>query len=209
MRCADVALPSLFPYSMYLLHQCSAVGTVIPREGALSEAISKLLVVCTTHEVALLGAHFSDRHATLGLNPLPLFSAATDEPICAVASTASGRIFVGGLRGNIYEVSARCGKEASAVCCTYERCPFFLVQVEYGVAGWRGRRCALVCVTPGLQRWIPPLVRDIVHAALPLWGRQEDAIEQLVVDDTSSTLVARTRMGLSVFHVHSMHRARR
>ena len=84
-----------------------AVGLVAPRPGVFVEAIQRLLVLCTTTEIVLLGVCCSrgpggsgDECEEVTLQPLPLYSVPADNvTMVTVAPTADGRIFLGGAGG--------------------------------------------------------------------------------------------------------------
>jgi nuclear pore complex protein Nup155 len=57
-------------------------------------------------QIVMLGVCTSGRnHEELSLQPLPLYTLPTDGVImCCCAATASGRVFLGGADGHVYEV---------------------------------------------------------------------------------------------------------
>ncbi|KAL4426022.1 hypothetical protein ABPG75_010038 [Micractinium tetrahymenae] len=116
-----------------------AVGLARPKPGVFVEAIQHLLVLCTTTEIVLLGVCCSrgpggtgDECEELALQPLPLYSVPADNvTMVCVASTADGRIFLGGADGHLYEL-------------------------QYSSSsGWRNKRCQKVCHTGGLRQLLP------------------------------------------------------
>eukprot|EP00887_Chlorella_sp_A99_P007116 scaffold2.g7116.t1 len=140
------------------------VGLATPRPGVFVEAIQHLLVLATATEVVLLGVCCSpgtsgaaggpgDGCEQLVLQPLPLYSAPTDNvTMVSVASSASGRIFLGGADGNLYEL-------------------------QYGASdSWRSKRCSLVCNSGGLRRLLPSFLPSL------LFGSPSALVELLVFD---------------------------
>ncbi|KAK9806121.1 hypothetical protein WJX72_002210 [[Myrmecia] bisecta] len=87
-----------------------AVGLARPRPGVFVEAIQHVLVLCTTVEIVLLGVCLSPGNSTdplreFTLQQLPLYSVSSDSvPMTTVTSTPTGRIFVGGADGHLYEI---------------------------------------------------------------------------------------------------------
>ena len=139
-----------------------AVGLATPRPGVFVEAIQHLLVLATATEVVLLGVCCSpgqgggngggdsgggpgDACEQLALQPLPLYSAPTDNvTMVSVASTAGGRIFLGGagerLRGQgwvrwMARVSGRGSRGAEAVLLAPAE--WWDAPLAEGAASWR------------------------------------------------------------------------
>jgi nuclear pore complex protein Nup155 len=111
------------------------------------DAVKHVLVLATTAEVVLLGVCVGpaapgsgDAFESLSLQPMPLYAAPSDGVVttCAAASAKTGRIFLGGADGHVYEL-------------TYSR-----------TDSWRSRRCARARVTGGvaalLPSFLPPLL---------------------------------------------------
>ena len=75
----------------------------------------------------------SESYESLNLQPLPLYSVATDAVMMSsVCSTSTGRIFMGGEDGHVYELMYSVGDN------------------------WRNKRCSLVCHTNKLLNIIIP-----------------------------------------------------
>ncbi|RWS23862.1 nuclear pore complex protein Nup155-like protein, partial [Leptotrombidium deliense] len=85
-----------------------AVGLIKPKPGILREHIKYLLCLTTPVEIVLLGVTFANSSEDINdllLVPEPIFSLATDNVIMGViAGTESGRLFLGGKDGCLYEV---------------------------------------------------------------------------------------------------------
>lgn len=116
----------------------SCVGLVRPRPGVFLEAIQYLLVVCTTIEIVLLGVCLG-RKDELSLQPLPMYSLLSDNVLMThVAATTTGRIFLAGADGNLYEI-------------------------QYAAQDtWRQKRCTKVLVTRSLQQLLPGFIPTLV-----------------------------------------------
>jgi nuclear pore complex protein Nup155 len=123
----------------------SAVALAPVKPGVFWEAIQNVLVICTSVEVTLVGivmqskgsgrsgSSSSESHESLNLQPLPLYSVATDTVMMSsVCSTSTGRIFMGGEDGHVYELMYSVGDN------------------------WRNKRCSLVCHTNKLLNIIIP-----------------------------------------------------
>lgn len=123
-----------------------AVGLVKPKSGIFIDAIRYLLVVCTTTDIVLLGVccgtssekprdDTDDRFGStdqISIQPLPLYSVSSDNiPMVKVASSASGRIFLGGSDGHLYEI------------------------LYSSTESWRQKRCRKICLTGGIKRYLP------------------------------------------------------
>jgi nuclear pore complex protein Nup155 len=88
-----------------------------------------LLLLLLLAQIVLLGVCISpspaggDQYEQLSLQPMPLYSLPSDNVVMTcVASSAGGRLFMGGSDGNLYEIQ-------------YE-----------ATDTWRRRRCSKVCV---------------------------------------------------------------
>eukprot|EP00873_Tetraselmis_striata_P006108 jgi/Tetstr1/426372/TSEL_016684.t1 len=127
-----------------------AVGLVKPHPGVFVEAIQHVLVLCTTVEIVLLGVCCSkgpggagDEWQELSLQPLPLYTISSDNVVMTcVASTNSGRIFLGGADGHLYEVLYTSGD------------------------GWRQRRCSKVCHSGGIGKLLPNILQSLMLSKL-------------------------------------------
>ncbi|PRW05942.1 nuclear pore complex Nup155 isoform B [Chlorella sorokiniana] len=126
-----------------------AVGLAHPRPGVFVEAIQHLLVLCTTTEIVLLGVCCSpgpsgsgDACEELTLQPLPLYSVPADNvTMVSVASTADGRIFLGGADGHLYEL-------------------------QYSASdSWRSKRCQKICHTGGLRQLLPSFLPSFLFGS--------------------------------------------
>ena len=85
----------------------------------------------------------ADAFETLSLQPMPLYAVPSDNVVmtCAATSGATGRIFLGGADGHLYEL-------------TYA-----------ATDGWRRRRCAKTRVTGGLQQLLPGFLPPLLFGA--------------------------------------------
>lgn len=100
-----------------------AVGLATPKPHVFVEAIQHILVICTTVEVVLLGVCNTGGDDDIALQPLPLYAIASDNvTMTCVATTPSGRIFLGGADGHVYELLYSANDS------------------------WRQKRCTKVCV---------------------------------------------------------------
>eukprot|EP00884_Botryococcus_braunii_P002912 jgi/Botrbrau1/12621/Bobra.0169s0148.1 len=140
-----------------------AVGLVKPQSGIFVEAISYLLVVCTTTEVVLLGVCCGPTPADdITLQALPLYSLPTDGiTMVGIAGTPQGRIFLGGANGHLYEILY---SQPSSM--------------------WRSKRCSKKDHTGGLGAYFPPML------AWTAWVRPVPLVE-LVVDPDRRFLYGR------------------
>jgi len=139
-----------------------AVGLVRPRPGVFLEAIQHIIVLCTTTEIVLLGVCPTRRHALasrdgsddIALQPLPMYTVPSDNVIMtSVATTAAGRIFLGGADGHLYEL-------------------------QYNAAdGWGRKRCQKVRLTGRLQQLLPSFLPSIFGLGAA------SAVHKVVVDD--------------------------
>lgn len=117
-----------------------SVGLVKPKPGVFHNFVKYLLVLTTTVEIVILGVTFSaTKDGPLGqleemhLLPDPVFVLPTDGvAINTIAGTSSGRIFMGGRDGCLYEVT-------------------------YQAAGsWFGKRCKKVNHSTGTLSFLMP-----------------------------------------------------
>jgi nuclear pore complex protein Nup155 len=88
------------------------------------------------------GGGGGDAYEALLLQPLPLYSLPSDNVIMTcVASSAAGRLFLGGADGHVYEL-------------------------QYAAAdSWRQRRCSKVRLTGGLQQMLPSILPSFFFSA--------------------------------------------
>lgn len=94
----------------------------------------------------------------LSLQPLPLYSVATDNvTMTCVATTPTGRIFMGGADGHVYELQYSANDS------------------------WRQRRCSKICLTGGLRQILPPFLPGLLFGT-------PTPITQMVVDATRHIL---------------------
>ncbi|KAI8471772.1 MAG: nucleoporin-domain-containing protein [Monoraphidium minutum] len=123
----------------------------VPRAGVFLEAVKYVIVLATTVEIVLLGVCVGpatgggggDAFETLSLQAMPLYCVPSDNVVmtCAAASPSTGRIFLGGADGNLYEL-------------TYA-----------ATDSWRHKRCAKVRVTGGLQQLLPSFLPSLLFRA--------------------------------------------
>ncbi|XP_033607158.1 nuclear pore complex protein Nup155 isoform X2 [Cryptotermes secundus] len=117
-----------------------SVGLAKPKPGVFHKFVKHLLVLTTTVEIVILGVTFSaTKDGPLGqleemhLLPEPVFVLPTDGvAINTIASTSSGRIFLGGRDGSLYEV------------------------VYQAAGSWFGRRCKKVNHSTGTLSFLVP-----------------------------------------------------
>ncbi|XP_048449406.1 nuclear pore complex protein Nup155-like, partial [Rhincodon typus] len=94
-----------------------SVGLVKPRRGIFQPHIQQLLVLTTPVDIVILGVSFTNSQTGLGilsdnicggmqLLPDPLYSIPTDNTyLLAITATDTGRIFLAGKDGCLYEVA--------------------------------------------------------------------------------------------------------
>jgi nuclear pore complex protein Nup155 len=83
-----------------------SVGLLEPKKGIFRPHITQLLCLTTSVEIVLLGVTFTmtDNEEEMQLLPEPLFSLSTDAThMLCVKGTNSGRVFMGGKDGCLYE----------------------------------------------------------------------------------------------------------
>lgn len=152
-----------------------SVALVHPKPGIFRNHIHKLLCLATPVEIVLLGASLQNGDE-LTLVPDPLYTVSSDgTPMVCIVGSASGRIFMGGRDGCLYEVvysaanswfgrSCRKVNHSSSLLSflvpTFLSYPFSeedpLVQVSYRRAGFTyklrtGRAMHRACMIP---RWM-------------------------------------------------------
>ncbi|XP_076674265.1 nuclear pore complex protein Nup154 isoform X2 [Andrena cerasifolii] len=86
-----------------------SVGLVKPKTGVFQSYVKYLLILTTTVEITILGVTLTETcdGATpeMQLVPEPIFTVTTDGiGITTIANTSSGRIFLGGRNGSLYEI---------------------------------------------------------------------------------------------------------
>lgn len=86
-----------------------SVGLVKPKPGIFQSYVKYLLILTTTVEITVLGVTLATKNdGTTGeiqLVPEPIFTVTTDGiAITTIANTSSGRIFLGGRNGSLYEI---------------------------------------------------------------------------------------------------------
>ncbi|CAB0037630.1 unnamed protein product [Trichogramma brassicae] len=86
-----------------------SVGLVKPKPGIFQSYVKYLLVLTTTVEITVLGVTLTDNEdgsqGEMQLVPEPIFTVTTDGiAITTIANTNSGRIFLGGRNGSLYEI---------------------------------------------------------------------------------------------------------
>ncbi|KAF5777212.1 hypothetical protein HanXRQr2_Chr12g0533011 [Helianthus annuus] len=146
-----------------------AVGLVKTKPGIFLEAIQYLLVLATPVELLLVGVccsgsgDGSDPYSEVSLQPLPEYTIPSDGvTMTCIACTNTGRIFLAGRDGHIYEMRYTTG------------------------SGWY-KKSRKVCLTAGLgsvvSRWVVPNVFNFGAV---------DPIVEMVVDNERHILYART-----------------
>ncbi|XP_012285460.1 nuclear pore complex protein Nup155 [Orussus abietinus] len=85
-----------------------SVGLIKPKAGVFQNYVKYLLILTTTIEITVLGVTIEDKEGSGGeiqLVPEPIFTVPTDGiAITTIASTAGGRIFLGGRNGSLFEI---------------------------------------------------------------------------------------------------------
>ncbi|XP_071869599.1 nuclear pore complex protein Nup154 [Bombus fervidus] len=86
-----------------------SVGLVKPKAGVFQSYVKYLLILTTTVEITILGVTLTETSdgtsPEMQLVPEPIFTVATDGiGITTIANTNSGRIFLGGRNGSLYEI---------------------------------------------------------------------------------------------------------
>ncbi|XP_014205239.1 nuclear pore complex protein Nup155 [Copidosoma floridanum] len=85
-----------------------SVGLVKPKAGIFQNYVKYLLILTTTVEITVLGVTLNDNDGVQGemqLVPEPIFTVTTDGvAITTIANSNSGRIFLGGRNGSLYEI---------------------------------------------------------------------------------------------------------
>ncbi|XP_008546864.1 nuclear pore complex protein Nup155 [Microplitis demolitor] len=86
-----------------------SVGLVKPKPGIFQNYVKYLLVLTTTVEITVLGVTLMDTNdgtqGEIQLVPEPIFTVTTDGvAVTTIANTSSGRIFLGGRNGSLYEI---------------------------------------------------------------------------------------------------------
>ncbi|XP_051175538.1 nuclear pore complex protein Nup154 isoform X2 [Leptopilina boulardi] len=84
-----------------------SVGLVKPKPGIFQSYVKYLLILTTTVEITVLGVTLSETSSQgeIQLVPEPIFTVTTDGvAITTIANTNSGRIFLGGRNGSLYEI---------------------------------------------------------------------------------------------------------
>ncbi|KAG7189622.1 hypothetical protein KM043_017304 [Ampulex compressa] len=86
-----------------------SVGLVKPKPGIFQAYVKYLLILTTTVEIIILGVTLNeagdDKPAEMQLVPEPIFTVTTDGiGITTIANTNSGRIFLGGRDGSLFEI---------------------------------------------------------------------------------------------------------
>jgi hypothetical protein len=143
-----------------------AVGLLKPRPGVFLAGVQHVLLVCTASGIVMLGVCTSGRqHEELSLQPLPLYTLPTDGVImCCCTATASGRIFLGGADGHVYEVQYH---------TTDKWLQRRVAKVRAAAVAWLGPTCVaavLCCLYCGL--WpavLPGTVACGLLCCLVLW----------------------------------------
>ncbi|XP_076649143.1 nuclear pore complex protein Nup154 [Halictus rubicundus] len=86
-----------------------SVGLVKPKPGVFQSYVKYLLILTTMVEITILGVTLTDHSEgtspEMQLVPEPIFTVTTDGiGITVIANTNSGRIFLGGRNGSLYEI---------------------------------------------------------------------------------------------------------
>ncbi|XP_053970658.1 nuclear pore complex protein Nup154 [Hylaeus anthracinus] len=86
-----------------------SVGLVKPKSGVFQSYVKYLLILTTTVEITILGVTLTENcegtSSEMQLVPEPIFTVTTDGiGITTIANTSSGRIFLGGRNGSLYEI---------------------------------------------------------------------------------------------------------
>ncbi|XP_029032284.1 nuclear pore complex protein Nup154 [Osmia bicornis bicornis] len=86
-----------------------SVGLVKPKPGVFQSYVKYLLILTTTVEITILGVTLTENNEgtppEMQLVPEPIFTVTTDGiGITTIANTSSGRIFLGGRNGSLYEI---------------------------------------------------------------------------------------------------------
>ncbi|KAL1505828.1 hypothetical protein ABEB36_005300 [Hypothenemus hampei] len=120
-----------------------SVGLVKPKPGVFHAFIKYLLVLTTAVDVIVLGVTFSEGNGVddeINLIPDPVFTLPTDgRTIATIASTATGRLFLGSKEGCLFEISYQ------------------------AASGWFGKRCKMVNLSTSALSFLVP---SFLNAAL-------------------------------------------
>ncbi|XP_029678395.1 nuclear pore complex protein Nup155 isoform X1 [Formica exsecta] len=82
-----------------------SVGLVKPKADIFQLYVKYLLILTTTVEITILGVTILDDTKEVQLVPEPIFTVTTDGVgITTIANTNSGRIFLGGRNGSLFEI---------------------------------------------------------------------------------------------------------
>ncbi|XP_043796299.1 nuclear pore complex protein Nup154 isoform X2 [Apis laboriosa] len=85
-----------------------SVGLVKPKPSVFQSYVKYLLILTTTVEITILGVTLIENEGSspeMQLVPEPIFTVATDGiGITTIANTNTGRIFLGGRNGSLYEI---------------------------------------------------------------------------------------------------------
>ncbi|KAG9437559.1 nuclear pore complex protein [Apis mellifera carnica] len=85
-----------------------SVGLVKPKPNVFQSYVKYLLILTTTVEITILGVTLIENEGSspeMQLVPEPIFTVATDGiGITTIANTNTGRIFLGGRNGSLYEI---------------------------------------------------------------------------------------------------------
>lgn len=88
-----------------LKHQILSVALSAPKPGVFTSQVRYILIVATSVEILLYAVMWNDVMNNFYLQPTPYVSSLDDMAMKKVVGSQTGRIFMGGLDGNLYELS--------------------------------------------------------------------------------------------------------
>ncbi|XP_075151882.1 nuclear pore complex protein Nup154 isoform X2 [Haematobia irritans] len=172
-----------------LNHLIVSVGLVKPKEGVFINDIKYLLILTTPIEIIVLGVTFGDTTKTISspvrsvqntfeeiqLISKPIFVLSTDNiSINVVLGTQSGRIFLGGRDGCLYEVS---------------------YQAE---SSWFGKRCKKINHSQGIVSYMTPSFLKVFSENDPIVRMATDKSRNLLYVLTEKSCIEVWDMGQDI-----------
>ena len=146
-----------------------AAGVFKPRPKVFPHAVQNVLVLCTTTEIVFVGVcHTGDQFEEIHLEALAQYRVATDNvKMISVASSADGRVFLGGADGNLYEV------------------------VYNAKETWRQKKCVKVCHTKGIRAYLPSFIpSSLMGAPQPIVQVVVDDTRHVLYTRSESSVIA-------------------
>ena len=163
-----------------------SVALSAPKPGVFLDSVKYLLIISTTVEVVIMAISWSASGTDLKIIPTAYTVSSDNIPMVKVIGTQSGRVFMGGQDGNLYELDYTNVDNKWASMLGLDGVTHKCQKVNHN--GWT------------LKAILPPFIRSILLA--------EESVTDLVVDDIRHLLYVVSSLNhLRVLHLGADNKA--